>query len=45
MYTVLLVSGVLQSDSFMYVCVYIYIYSFFFRFLSHIGYNRILCAI
>ena len=44
-YYVVLVSGVQQNDSF----IHIYIYPFFFRFLSHTGYYRILgrvsCAI
>ena len=45
-YSIVLVSGIQQSDSVMYVCVYIYIY---FRLFSITGYYKILnivpCAI
>ena len=42
-YNVVFVSGIQQSGS----CVYIYIYIFFhfFRFFSHVGYNKILSRI
>ena len=41
----MLVSGVQQSDSVIYVYVYPYIHPFFFRFFSHIDYYRILSRV
>ena len=44
----MLVSGVQESDSALYICMYvynIYISPFIFRFFSHIGYYRIMSTI
>ena len=38
----MLVSGVQQSDSVLYIYIYIYIYIFFFRFFSLIGFYKIM---
>ena len=43
----MLVSGIQQNDSavYIYLYIYIYIYIFFFRFFSHIAYYRILSGV
>ena len=45
-YSIVLVSGVQQSDSDIYIYIYIYIYThthiFFFRLFSTVGYYKIL---
>ena len=44
-YNIVLISGVQQSDSYIYVCIYIYFFLFFSIMIYHRILNIILCAI